>query len=101
MMRVFLLLIVLSLPAQAHEVKAPCVIGGCRGEVCSLPDQNGAGMPSVCWEKPSDACYKADGATCEKQPDGQCGWTMTDALKECLAKTEEDEKNRERPRDRN
>jgi hypothetical protein len=95
MIRIFLLLIVISLPAQAHKAKEPCVIGGCGGQLCTLPDKDGNPMPGVCWEKPGDACYRAEGTACEKQPDGTCGWTMTDALKECLTKAEEEDKQRQ------
>jgi hypothetical protein len=58
---------------------APCFVGGCSAQLCS--DQDGA--ISTCEYLPEYACYQ--GATCERQVDGACGWTQTDALLECLA----------------
>lgn len=56
----------------------PCFVGGCSSQVCS--DQEG--MVSTCEYRPEYSCYQ--GATCERQASGQCGWTQTPALKACL-----------------
>ncbi len=71
-----------SLPTIPPVAKG-CYIGGCSGEICS--DQPGAMSP--CIYKPEFACYKT--ARCERQADGNCGWTMTLELKECLEKNKE------------
>lgn len=63
-----------SAPATA------CVVGGCSGTMCSEP---GNEMVTTCEFKDEYACYRT--AACERQPDGQCGWTQSDALKACLA----------------
>jgi hypothetical protein len=55
-----------------------CYVGGCSGQICS--DQ--PGMASNCEFRPEYACYK--NATCEVQANGQCGWTPTASLTQCL-----------------
>jgi hypothetical protein len=57
----------------------PCYVGGCSGQFCS--DQEG--LISTCEWRDEYACY--DTATCERQPDGLCGWTPTAELDACLA----------------
>jgi hypothetical protein len=56
-----------------------CFVGGCSGQVCS--DQEG--VISTCEWREEYACYRD--ATCERQSDGQCGWTETPELLTCLA----------------
>jgi len=56
----------------------PCFVGGCSGQVCSDKE----GIITTCIWEPSFACYQD--ATCERQANGKCGWTQTDALEECL-----------------
>jgi Kazal-type serine protease inhibitor domain len=58
---------------------APCAVGGCSGQLCS--DQ--PGLVSTCEFRPRYACFQ--GATCERQSNGSCGWTATPALNACLA----------------
>lgn len=58
---------------------APCHVGGCSGQLCS--DQPGA--ISTCEWREEYACYQT--ATCERQPEGHCGWTDTAELAACLA----------------
>ena len=65
---------------ECAPVAAPCYVGGCSGQLCS--DQEG--LVSTCIWKEEFACY--DTATCERQTDGQCGWTQTDALAACIDK---------------
>lgn len=55
-----------------------CFIGGCSNEVCS--DQ--AGAVSTCIYKPEFACYQK--SKCERQTDGQCGWTNTTEFGICI-----------------
>ena len=57
-----------------------CVKTGCSGTVCAA---EGHEVVTTCEFKPEYACYQT--ATCEKQADGQCGWTQTPALTGCLA----------------
>lgn len=59
---------------------AQCVRGGCSGQLCYDPTL-GNGY-STCEWLPWYACY--DMATCERQADGSCGWTMTEALQACF-----------------
>ncbi len=55
-----------------------CFKGGCSGQLCTdSPD-----MVSTCEWRDEYACYQ--NATCERQPTGKCGWTMTDTLNQCL-----------------
>lgn len=67
------------------ELKAPkvdpaaCVVSGCSSEICA-----DSAMMSPCIVKPEFACYKK--TKCERQTDGQCGWTKTKAVEACLAK---------------
>ncbi len=63
---------------RATDVKT-CHVGGCSSQICS--EQEGA--ISTCEWREEYACY-AD-ATCELQPDGECGWTPTAELETCLA----------------
>ncbi len=56
-----------------------CYIGGCSAQVCSDdPD-----VITTCEWLEEYACYR--NATCERQADGECGWTQSDALVECVA----------------
>lgn len=57
---------------------APCVRTGCSGQICS--DQE---VFTTCEWREEYACYRS--ATCERQADGTCGWTMTPELQACLA----------------
>ena len=63
----------------ALPVAKKCYVGGCSSEVCSdRPD-----VVSTCLYTEEFACYKT--ATCEVQASGECGWTMTDTLRMCIA----------------
>jgi len=61
-------------PAQGT---GDCRPTGCSGQICASED-----MVSDCMYRPEYACY--DGATCERQPGGECGWTQTETLTACL-----------------
>lgn len=67
--------------AAYRRLQAPagCFVGGCSGQVCS--DQEG--VVSTCEWRAEYACYQT--ATCERQADGECGWTETPELTACLA----------------
>lgn len=57
---------------------APCVKTGCSAHVCADHD-----VVTTCEFRPEYACYQA--ATCERQANGECGWTQTPELAACLA----------------
>jgi len=59
--------------------QADCVIGGCSNHLCIERGDPGI---STCEWREEYACYR--GATCERQSNGQCGWTVTDNLRQCL-----------------
>ncbi len=66
-------------------VAGECFVGGCSSEICSdQPD-----MMSPCIWKEEFACYRD--AVCERQADGECGWTQTPALMMCLAEAQDGE----------
>jgi len=56
----------------------PCMKTGCSRAICS--DHN---VISTCEWRPEYACYQK--ATCERQADGNCGFTQTRELTSCLA----------------
>lgn len=58
-----------------------CVVGGCSSELCT--DASKGSAVSDCLYRPEYACYKD--AKCERQANGQCGWTPTPSLVACLA----------------
>ena len=64
--------------AYRRLVDQTCYVGGCSGQVCS--DQEG--VITTCEWRDEYACYQT--ATCERQADGQCGWTQTPELLACL-----------------
>lgn len=66
---------------RAGGSQAACYVGGCSGQVCS--DQKDAA--STCEFRPEYACYQRPFAKCERQADGQCGWTRNPQLTACLA----------------
>jgi hypothetical protein len=57
----------------------PCLKTGCSSQICA--DHN---VVSTCEFRPEYACYQK--ATCERQSDGNCGFTKTPGLTECLAR---------------
>lgn len=56
-----------------------CVRAGCGGQLCV---EEGMDIASTCEWRPVYACYQE--ATCERQQNGQCGFTPTHELVECL-----------------
>lgn len=55
----------------------PCMKTGCSGQVCSDHE-----VISTCEYKPEYECYRK--ATCERQANGDCGFTPTPELTACL-----------------
>ncbi|MDZ7726063.1 MAG: Gmad2 immunoglobulin-like domain-containing protein [Candidatus Campbellbacteria bacterium] len=60
-----------------------CYVGGCSGQICS-DDPN---VVTSCEWRPEYACY--DSAICERQADGECGWTETEEFDQCIAEIDE------------
>lgn len=58
--------------------KKECKRGGCSSQVCT--DEN---VITTCEWKEEYACYNKN-AKCERQTDGECGWTQTAELTRCL-----------------
>ena len=56
-----------------------CVRAGCSGQLCV---EEGMDIASTCEWRPVYECYQQ--ASCERQPNGQCGFTPTYELVECL-----------------
>lgn len=54
-----------------------CIATGCSGQICAEEE-----VITTCEFLPEYACYKT--ARCERQSDGQCGWTSTPELVRCL-----------------
>lgn len=66
-------------PSGAQCVpQSPCVKTGCSGEICADSDR-----ASPCIYREEFACYAK--AACERQTNGQCGFTKTAMLEACLA----------------
>jgi hypothetical protein len=61
-------------------IGAKCKLAGCSQELCvnkTSPD-----ISTICLYKDEYACFK-QGARCEQQTDGNCGWTQTPELTAC------------------
>jgi eight-cysteine-cluster-containing protein len=67
--------------AEVPNTSGECYIGGCSGQICSSEKD----VMSTCEYKEEYACYQT--AKCERQANGQCGWTETAALKMCILNT--------------
>jgi len=57
-----------------------CKVGGCSSQLCV--DESEEDVVTTCEFKAEYACYQS--AKCERQEDGQCGWTPTEELVTCL-----------------
>lgn len=68
---------VIVVPTQVETVKK-CVISGCSNQVCGDEE-----VATTCEFKEEYACYA--NATCEVQSTGECGWTETDELVQCVS----------------
>lgn len=63
--------------AKTSSSQKPCMKTGCSGQVCS--DQE---VITTCEYRTEYECYKK--ATCERQANGDCGFTQTPELTKCL-----------------
>lgn len=66
---------------SARFIGPGCKVGGCSGQLCV--GENSDDVISTCEYREEYACYQT--ARCERQNDGECGWTPTPALSSCLA----------------
>ena len=57
--------------------KQDCIVTGCSGQICADRD-----VITTCEFLPEYACYK--NTVCERQRDGECGWTETEELLSCI-----------------
>lgn len=70
-----------STPKQTGQiVRGGCKVTGCEGEICA--DESFTFQLTCAIVIPADSCYL--NATCERQEDGECGWTQTEELKNCI-----------------
>lgn len=61
---------------------AACYVGGCSSQLCTDdPD-----IASTCEYREEYACYQK--SHCERQQNGECGWTQTAELLMCLASSQ-------------
>ncbi|MFA5935469.1 MAG: hypothetical protein WC787_01265 [Patescibacteria group bacterium] len=67
-------------PPTPDPKTGTCIIGGCSSQLCV--DDTGEPIVSTCEFRAEYACY--NGATCERQTSGDCGWTQTAELTACL-----------------
>lgn len=65
-----------------------CVVGGCSSHLCI---EAGSDIASTCEWTERYSCYQQ--ATCERQPSGQCGWTETPTLLQCIADADQSSQN--------
>lgn len=71
-----------AVPTQATQGNTllTCKRSGCSGQVCV--DISAEEVLTTCEYRPEYACYQE--APCERQPDGQCGFTPSAALTQCV-----------------
>jgi hypothetical protein len=68
------------LPTNATAALKPCIKTGCSKQICADEE-----MMSTCDYRPEFECYKK--AACERQADGNCGFTKTTELNSCLIRS--------------
>ncbi|MDP3954030.1 MAG: Gmad2 immunoglobulin-like domain-containing protein [bacterium] len=64
-------------PSTSSGQAKSCIITGCSSQVCAEEE-----VITTCEYREEYACYRT--AKCERQTDGQCGWTETQELTSCL-----------------
>jgi len=65
--------------ASGPVVGKGCVVGGCSSQLCG---EAGDDLISTCEWREEYACYQD--AICERQANGECGWTETNKLTQCI-----------------
>lgn len=83
--KLFVEIITAPNPTEPPRIADPrlgdgCVTAGCSGTLCVSPEESG--IVTTCEYRAEYACY--DNAKCEKQSNGQCGWTISSELSSCL-----------------
>jgi hypothetical protein len=68
-------------PQTPEPQTSACAKGGCSGTLC-LEESKVNEIATTCEFKPEYACYRT--ASCERQANGQCGFTQTPELAACL-----------------
>lgn len=66
-------------PPIPRAATGGCIVTGCSGQVCAETE-----VVTTCEFQPQYACYKQY-SRCERQTSGQCGWSQTPALTQCLS----------------
>ena len=69
-------------PGGKRPPEGTCRPTGCSGEICADKDTP---VFSICLWREEYACYRT--AVCERQDNGECGWTKTLELESCLRET--------------
>lgn len=64
--------------APPNPSTGECHVTGCSAQLCTEESD----VVSTCEWREAYACYQT--AKCERQPNGQCGWTPTVELNQCL-----------------
>ncbi|MEM6533221.1 MAG: hypothetical protein AAF654_11380 [Myxococcota bacterium] len=67
--------------ASDPSAEEACAVGGCNSELCA-PSSVVAELATTCVALPEYECL--EDAVCERQMDGRCGWTYSDAALQCL-----------------
>ncbi len=67
-------------PSPTVTTVSGCKRGGCSSQLCVPTDSED--VVSTCEWRAEYGCYRD--ATCERQADGNCGFTMNDTLTSCL-----------------
>ncbi|MEX0913204.1 MAG: hypothetical protein WDZ56_01595 [Candidatus Paceibacterota bacterium] len=71
-------------------VGAGCAIGGCSSQICGEAGEV-EDIATTCEWREEYACYAV--SRCERQANGQCGWTETDQFNQCLTEAAALERN--------
>lgn len=66
--------------STSSKPQKACIKTGCSGQICSDKD-----IVSTCEYREEYACYSK--AVCERQQNGECGWTETLELTSCITKS--------------
>jgi hypothetical protein len=69
---------------MSPTVSSECAVGGCSSQLC-VPKSAGD-VVSTCEYKEEYGCYQS--AACERQQNGECGWTQTEKLRECVLRSQ-------------
>lgn len=70
-----------SFPTAVPPANGDCVKAGCNGELCVEPSRLEITTPCVYRDEYACLSY----SRCERQQDGQCGWTQTPEYSQCLS----------------